>query len=102
MPKNQRYHQRIEMKFFMSHYSYKSMAGAKFESSSFSSFGDMMSQNFPLKKGASHGIRIFTPGKCVNLSNSVHFRPRIDPHVNFTNFEAEEAVFIFKILETSQ
>ena len=61
------------MKFFMSHYSYKSMAGAKFESSSFSSFGDMMSQNFPLKKGASHGNRTFTPGKCVNLSSFVLF-----------------------------
>ena len=35
----------------MRHYSQKSMSDAKFESGTFSSFGDMTSQNFPLKKG---------------------------------------------------
>ena len=49
----------------MSHYGHKSISDAKFESDSFSSFGDMTSQNFPLKKGTSHEIRLFTPGKRV-------------------------------------
>ena len=35
------------MKLCMSHYNYKSIPDAKFEAGSSSSFGDMMSQNFP-------------------------------------------------------
>ena len=57
---NQGEHQLIEMKLCMSHYySHKSIPDAKFESSifSFSSFGDITSQNFPLKRGTSHRIR---------------------------------------------
>ena len=38
----------------MSHYTHKSIADAKFESGSSSSFGDMTSQMFPRKKGTSH------------------------------------------------
>ena len=49
----------------MSHYGHKSIPDTKFESDSSSSFGDMTSQNFPLKKGTSHEIRLFTPGKRV-------------------------------------
>ena len=49
----------------MSHYGHKSIPDAKFEPDSSSSFGDMMSQNFPWKKGMSHEIRLFTPGKRV-------------------------------------
>ena len=49
----------------MSHYSNKSMLDAKFESGSFSIFGDMTSESFPLKKGTSNLIWIFTPGKWV-------------------------------------
>ena len=49
----------------MSHYGHKSIPDAKFESDSSSSFGDMTSQNFPWKKGTSHKIRLFTPGKRV-------------------------------------
>ena len=63
--KNQGYHQLIEMKLCMSHFSHKSMPDAKFESGSLSIFGDTMSQIFPLKKGMSHQIRISTPGKWV-------------------------------------
>ena len=44
-------------------YNYKSNPDAKFKSGRSSSFGDMMSQNFPQKKGASHEIRLFIPGK---------------------------------------
>ena len=47
----------------MSQYSHESMPDAKFESGSCSTFGDMMSQSVPLKRGTSHKIRIFTPGK---------------------------------------
>ena len=49
----------------MGHYGHKSIPDAKFESDSSSSFGDMTSQNFPWNKGASHEIRLFTPGKRV-------------------------------------
>ena len=44
------YHQPTEMKLCMSHYSYKSIPDEKFESGSFSIFGDMTSQIFPLEK----------------------------------------------------
>ena len=63
--KNESEYQPIKMKFGMSHYGYKSIPDAKFESDSSSSFGDMTSQNFPRKKGMSHEIRLFTPGKRV-------------------------------------
>ena len=53
------------MKFGMSHYGHKSIPDAASESDSSSSFGDMTSQNFPQKKGTSHEIRLFTPGKRV-------------------------------------
>ena len=49
----------------MTHYRHKSIPDAKFESDSPSSFADMMSQNFRRKKGTSHEIRLFTPGKRV-------------------------------------
>ena len=45
----------------MGHYIHTSIPHAKFEADYFSSFGDMMSQNFPRKKGTSHQIRLFTP-----------------------------------------
>ena len=63
--KNQGKDQLTEMEFCMSHYIYKSMPDAKFESGSFFSFGDMTSQNFPLNNATSHRIRIFTFGKWV-------------------------------------
>ena len=53
------------MKFGMSHYTHKSIPDAKFESDISSSFGDVMSQNFPRNKGTSHEIRLFTPEKRV-------------------------------------
>ena len=67
--KNQGYHHpiemRVEMKLCVSQYSHESMSDAKFESGSFSSYGDMTSQKFPRKRGISHSIRIFTPGKWI-------------------------------------
>ena len=49
----------------MNHYIHKSISDAKFQADSSFSFGDMTSQNFPRKKGTSHQIRLFTPGKRV-------------------------------------
>ena len=57
--------QPIEVKLCMRHFNHKSIPDAKFESGSSSSFGDMMSQNFPQKKGTSHQIWLFTPRKRV-------------------------------------
>ena len=39
------------------YYGHTSIPYAKFESGSSSSFGEMTSQNFPLKKGTSHQVR---------------------------------------------
>ena len=61
--KSERYHQPIERKFCVSHYSHKSMLDARFESGSFSIFGDMTSRNFSLEKRTSHRIWLFIPGK---------------------------------------
>ena len=51
------------------------MPDAKFESGSFSIFGDKTSQNFSLMKGTSHQIRLFTPGKWVQLLKSEFLCP---------------------------
>ena len=56
---------KIKVTIIVSHYSHKSLSDAKFQSGSFSSFGDMASPNLPLKKGTNHRIRIFTPRKWV-------------------------------------
>ena len=51
-----------------------------------------MSQNFPLKKGMSHRIRIFTPirnGVTLKMSFYVQnrsFGPKIDPPCQFQQF----------------
>ena len=64
--KNEGQHQPIEMKLCMCHHTrIKSIPDAKFESGSSSSFEDITSHNFPQKKGTSHKIRLFTPGKRV-------------------------------------
>ena len=101
------YHQLIKMKLCLSHYSHKSMPHVKFESGSFSILVYMTSQNFPLKKGTSHRIRIFTPGKWVKLlfkkwvlSPESFFSTQNwpPPHVNFSNFQAEESFSFSKFL----
>ena len=51
----------------MSHYLHKSISDAKFGTDSSFNFGDMTSQNFPRKKGTSHQIWLFIPGKRVKL-----------------------------------
>ena len=72
--KKLRYHQPTEMKLCVSLYSHKSMPDAKFDSVSFSIFGNMTWQNWPLKKGTSHRIRVFTPAKWVYLKKSFYFQ----------------------------
>ena len=65
--KNQGYHQPIEMKLCISYYNHESIPDAKCESGSVSRFGDMTSQHFSRKKGTSHQIWLFTPGKRVSF-----------------------------------
>ena len=85
------------MKLGMSHYGHKSIPDAKFESGSSSSFGDMTSQNFPRNKGTNSAIYPRKTGLTLKKSFYVQnpsFRPKIDPHVNFSNFQVEENFFI--------
>ena len=79
------------------------MPDVKFESGSFSIFGDMKSQNLITDKGISYQFLLFTPGRWVELKEvsfclKNHYPlPKIDPHVNFSNFQPEE-IFIPKFL----
>ena len=59
----------------MSQYSPESMPDAKIESGSFFSFGDMMSQDFLLKKGTCHKIQIFTHGNGFYFEKSESLCP---------------------------
>ena len=86
------------MKFCVSHYRHKSMPDAKFDIDSFSSFGDMTSQTFLLKKGMSHPIRILPLSREneVNLKK-ISFMSRIvlfDPS-QFHQFSSRGIFFIF-------
>ena len=84
------------------------LANAKFEFGSFSTFGDMTSQNFPLKRGTSHKIRIFTLENGFNFQKlgfyvQIRFlRLKIDPLCQFQQFSSREKFFIFKIFGTSR
>ena len=64
------------MKLFMSHDNHISIPDAKFESASFSRFGDMTSQNFPHKKGTSHQIPYLPLENKFNLKK-ISFNARI-------------------------
>ena len=88
----------------MGHYIYKSIPDAKFEANSSFSFGNMTSQNFPQKKGTTSSDLTVYPRKTgltlkkrVFMSLIVLLDPKLTPHVNFNNFQAEEKFFIFKI-----
>ena len=89
------------MKLGMGQHSHKNIPDAKFESGSSSSFGDMTSQNFSWKKGTSHQIQLFTPGKWIKLlkmSFYVILDPKLIPQVNFSNFQVEESFSFCKFL----
>ena len=96
------------MKLCMSHYIHKSIPHAQFEADSSSSFGDMTSQSFPLKRGTSYQIRLFiypwktglTFKKWVFMSRIVLLDPNLppSPNVNFRNFQAEEIFSLSKFL----
>ena len=86
----------------MSHYTHKSIPDAKFASGSSSSFGDMTSQNFPWKKERVIKFGYLPPENGFNFKNMTFYvqnrssRPKIDPRVNFSNFQAEENSFHFQ------
>ena len=92
----------------MGHYIHKSIPDAKFEVDSFFSFGDMTSQNFPQKKGRVSQFDYLSPENGFNfkktsfMSRIVLLNPKLTPHVNFNNFQAEEIFFIFKIFGMSR
>ena len=89
------------MKLYVSHYIHKSIAHAKFEADSSSSFGVT---KFPSEEGnKSSNLAIYprktglTFKKWVFMSRIVLLDSKLTPHVNFSNFQAEEKFFIFKI-----
>ena len=95
------------MKLCMSYYRHESIPDAKYEADSPSSFEDMTSQNFPWKKGTVIKFGYLPPENELNLKIIRFYiqnrcsRPKIDPHVNFSNFQAKENFFIFIIFGTS-
>ena len=72
------------------------MPDVKFESGSFSIFGDMTSQNLFQEMGMSYRFLLFTFGKWVELTKMSFYlknhypHPKIDPQVNFSNFQPGE------------
>ena len=92
----------------MGHYIYKSIPDAKFEVDCSFSFGDMTSQSFPQKRERVIRFDYLPPENGFNfIKTSFHVqnrssRPKIDPNVNFNNFQAEVNFFIFKIFGTSR
>ena len=86
----------------MNHYGNINIPDAKFKSDSSSSFGDIMSQNFPRKKGTSHEIRLFTPENGFNFKTmsfyvqNRSFRPKIDPLCQFKQFSSIGKIFHFQ------
>ena len=101
---NQGYHQPIEIKCCMSHYSHKSMPDAKFESVNFSSLGDMTSQNFPLKRERVIEFKYLPVENWFNLkkkrffSQICFFDPKLTPDVNVNNSQAEKNFLFLKFL----
>ena len=99
--------QPIEMQLQMRHYNHKSIPDARFESGSSSNFEDMTSQNFPQKKEQVIEFGYLSPENRLNFKKISFYvqnrssSPKVDPHVNFSNFQAEEMFFIFKIFGTS-
>ena len=79
----------------MRHYDYKSISDAKFESGSFSSFGDIASQNFPRKKGMSHQMRLFNPRKRVFMSRIVLLGPKLTP-MSISAISKQTKIFSFR------
>ena len=85
---------KVTVEIKMSRYSHKNVPDAKFEFGSFSSFGDMTSQNFPLKKGQVFAFGYLSPENGFNFKKMSFYvqncscRPKIDPPVSFTSFQA--------------
>ena len=83
---------------------------AKLDAGSSSSFGDMTSQNSLGRKEQVIKFGYLPPENGFNFVKKMSFyvqnrssRPKIaPPPVNFSNFQAEENFFIFKIFGTSE
>ena len=93
----------------MGHYTYKSIPDAKFEVDSSFSFGDMTSQKVSSKEGNKSSDSTIYPRKTgltlkkrVFMSRIVLLDPKLTPHVNFNNFQAEENFSFSKIFGTSR
>ena len=103
--KDQGDHQPIEIKFGMRHYSHKSMPDAKFEPGSCSSFGDMTSQNFPLKKGTIIEFLYLPPESGFKFKNEFlcpeFFFSTQNLPCQFQQFQAEENFSFSNVLDVS-
>ena len=85
----------------MNHYTHKRIPDAKFESGSSSSFGDMTSQGFPLKKGTNHKFGYLSLENGFNKKNDFLFqnrssRPKVGPLCQFQQFPSSENLFHFQ------
>ena len=97
----------IEIKLFMSHYSHKSISDAKCKADSSSSFPDITSKNSLGKREQVIKFGYLPRKTDLTLKMSFYvqnqfFRPKIDPHVNFSNFQAEENFSFSKFFGTSR
>ena len=90
------------MKLCMSHYINKSIPDANFESGSSSTFADMMSQISLRRREKVIKFGYLPRENGFNFKNITFYvqnhssRPKIDLHVNFINFQAEENYFYFQ------
>ena len=90
------------MKLCMSHYGHENIPDAKLSPVALPVF-EIYVTKFPLEKGASHQIQLFTPWKMglafkkiVFMSRIIFLDPKLTPppNVNFSNFQVEE-IFSF-------
>ena len=92
------------MKLCKSHNNYKSILDAKFESSSSFSFGNKTSQSFLGRREQVTRFGYLLPENGFNFQKMSFYaqyrssRPKIDPHVNFSNLQAQENVSFCKFL----
>ena len=91
------------MKLCMSHYIHKSIHDAKFEAHSSFSFGKYDATKFPSKEGNKSSNSAIYPRKTGLTLKKKSFYvqnrsslPRIDPLVNFSNFQEEEILSFSK------
>ena len=91
-----------DLEDILSHYSHKSMADAKFESGSFSSFGDMTSQKFPSEEGNQSSNSSIYPRKMgltfkksVFMSRIVLLNPKLTPPMSISAIFKQRKILSF-------